>query len=167
MFSIKENILVNYVRADKLFCRMCMRAVSDLHNFTANEVIVLMFLSNPDNAPMDTATEIAYYRNISKGLIARSVESLTQRGFLAQTRDQNDRRIVHLRLTAQSDEISRRLGECRRDFISRIQQGMSLEDRELFQRVSKTFARNLDSLWQCESKKKRKGKETHEQFEKT
>lgn len=146
MLGLKVNMLLNYIRADKLYQKLCMDALSSYGSFTANEVLVLMFLTNPDNAPMDTATDIAFYRNMSKGMIAKSVESLTGRGYLEQERDRVDRRIVHLKLTGESRPLADCLLGCRNAFLGRMGQGMTEEDQKAFQRVSRIFEENVGKM---------------------
>ena len=51
---------------DKAYRKMCALAVAE-YNFTPNEIVVLMFLSN--NPGLDSASDIAHYRNIAKGLV--------------------------------------------------------------------------------------------------
>lgn len=146
MFGFRENLLANFAKMDKVYRRLCFDAVRDLDEFTQNEVLVLMFLTNPDNAPMDTATDISVFRSVSKGMVARSVESLSRRGYLRQRRDERDRRVVHLIPTEQCEEAGRRFAEVRQAFTRRMERGLSTADRKVMERVSCLFEQNLAQL---------------------
>lgn len=52
--------------------------VSEELELTQNEIDVLLFLHN--NAPLNTASDIARYRAMSKSMISKSVDSLYKRG---------------------------------------------------------------------------------------
>lgn len=145
MLDFEDGILVNMSKMDKLFRKKCFACVAE-YAFSPCEILVLMFLSNEKNAPMDTARDISYYRNISKSLVAKSVDSLCQKGFLVQHRDSKDRRQVHLCLTEKSAPISGRLNECRRSFIRSMEAGIAPEEKQVLLRVSRQIEANLNSM---------------------
>ena len=59
---------------DKVYRRFYQHELAE-YQFTPNEIAVILFLYN--NAPdLDTATDIVRCKGISKGLVARSVDSL-------------------------------------------------------------------------------------------
>ncbi len=143
MIILGEGIFLSLSRIDKLYRRMCARAVADW-GFTPNEIVVLMFLAN--NAPMDTATDIVRYRGISKSLVAKSVDNLMKRGFLLAARDTGDRRIVHLALTKDSGSVVKRLRDCRRELGDALTKGISHENQQLLNTLSKQMEDNLNNL---------------------
>ena len=63
----------------------------------------MIFLSN--NQTINTAKELAFCLNISKGLIARSVESLSKRDLIEAKEDHKDKRVKHLLLKDNSEGI--------------------------------------------------------------
>ncbi len=128
---------------DKAYRKMCALAVAE-YNFTPNEIVVLMFLSN--NPGLDSASDIAHYRNISKGLVAKSVEALCEKGYLETGKDKKDRRLVHLYLTEKSDEVVAKLRRCRSEFIQELYNGVTEADREAMRRVTTILNQNLDRI---------------------
>ncbi len=91
---------------------------------TPGEVTALLFLYN--NAPhLDTATDIARCKGLSKALVARSVESLQQKGYLTAERDRRDRRVVHLALSEKSRPISREIGQKQDDILQKLGEGIA------------------------------------------
>lgn len=140
----KEEGYFSYVaKVDKIYRKLCDQAVAE-YCFTPNEIVVMMFLSN--NPGLDSASDIVHYRNISKGLIAKSVESLCEKGYLETGKDAKDRRLIHLHLTGKSHEIVRRLQKCRRSFIKQLQQGVAQEDLDAMARAISVMNVNLECI---------------------
>ncbi|WP_339789008.1 helix-turn-helix domain-containing protein [Tissierella sp.] len=52
---------------------------------TQNEIDVLLFLHNA--APLNTASDIARYRAMSKSMILKSVDALYRKGYLSYETD--------------------------------------------------------------------------------
>ena len=68
--------------------------VSEELELTQNEIDVLLFLHN--NAPLNTASDIARYRAMSKSMISKSVDSLYKRGYLSYDIDELDKILSEL-----------------------------------------------------------------------
>lgn len=143
MYKEYQGLAVHYSKIDKVFRRMCIQAV-DEYQFTPNEIVVLMFLAN--NPGIDSASDIAHFKNISKGLVARSVESLCEKGFLCTSKDPNDRRLIHLHLTEESGEVMKRLHSCLREFVVELQDGVSAEDLSAMKRATAVMDENLENM---------------------
>ena len=139
----QKGFIITLAKVNKLLQRACAAAVSE-YRFTPNEVEVLLFLMN--NPAHDTATEIAQYRNVSKALVAKSVESLCRRGFLTAERDTRDRRVVHLHLSGQSSGIARRLLACEDALFARIEQGIPPACLDAAGQAFPILRENIDSL---------------------
>ena len=103
-----------------------------------------MFLAN--NPGYDSASDIAHFRNISKGLVAKSVETLCERGYLRAGKDLKDRRPIHLSPTDKSDDIVARLRKCRQEFAGKLYAGVPQEDMEAMARTTKVINENLDNI---------------------
>ena len=143
MYNIQEGYFIHFAKVNKVYKKMCYQSVEE-YRFTPNEIEVMMFLAN--NPGMDSASDIAFYKNISKGLIAKSVESLCLKGFLTTRKDTKDRRLIHLILTPQSDDIVKRLQACKREFIKQLQKGVADEDLAAMDRATEIMNRNLDEM---------------------
>lgn len=128
---------------EKVHKKMCFEVVMEYH-FTPNEILVLMFLSN--NPDFDTAKDIAYYRNISKGLIAKSVESLAEQGFLILKKDEKDRRKIHLILSEKSQAVVERIREISKDFQEQLLEGVPEEYLEILDKTSSIMEKNLEKM---------------------
>lgn len=143
MYYIKEGYFVHFAKLNKVYRKMCYQAVEE-YRFTANEIEVMMFLAN--NPGLDTASDIAGYKNISKGLVAKSVDSLCRSGYLATQKDTRDRRVIHLILTEQSAPVVERLKHGRTEFINLLQAGVEPADLEAMERATEQMNKNLNEM---------------------
>ena len=142
----EETFFMDALRLEKLY-RSCVRGAASNCWLTPNETVVLLFLSR--HAPQqDTATDIAAARGISKALVARSVDCLHRRGFLEGERDENDRRIIHLRLCGEGIEIAEQLQQKCGQVASQLQQGIPAEELKAVHTIIKKMRRNLDTVLQ-------------------
>ena len=152
-----EGYFAYYAKIDKVYRKLCALEVAE-YCFTPNEIVVLMFLAN--NPGYDSASDIAHFRNISKGLVAKSVETLCERGYLKAGKDLKDRRLIHLSLTEKSDDIVTRLRKCRQEFAGKLYDGVPREDMEAMARTTKVINQNLDDILKgMKSMEPKKGKE--------
>lgn len=146
MSQIKNSFFGEFVKMEKIYKRYMAEAVAEYH-FTPNEITVLLFLYN--NAPeLDTATQIARYKGISKGLVAKSVESLCRRGLLEARRDPADRRVVHLTLSAASSPVATRLRQGETAFLTRLQAGIEPTAVETLNRTLAQMLKNLNGIFE-------------------
>ena len=143
MYKIQEGYFIHFAKVNKVYRKICYQTVEEYH-FTPNVIEVMMFLSN--NPGMDSASDIAFYKNISKGLVAKSVESLYNKGFIKTEKDTKDRRLIHLILTKQSDDVVKRLQNCKREFIKQLQKGVTEEDLAAMDRATSIMNQNLDEM---------------------
>lgn len=122
MLSNPGRLFEKLQKIDKMYRRYYQLELAE-YGFTPNEVSVILFLHN--NAPdMDTASDIVRCKGISKGLVARSVESLCQKGYLAAVRDPEDRRIIHLELSEKCAPIIDRIENRQNELARRIEAGV-------------------------------------------
>ena len=71
--------------------------------FSPNEISILIFLDN--NPSISTSRELVYFLNVSKGLISRSIDSLSRKGYVECKVDEKDHRCQHILLTKKSQRI--------------------------------------------------------------
>ena len=141
----EDSLFVDALKLEKLY-RSCVREAVGSIRLTPNEIDVLLFLSC--NAPHhDTATDIAAARGISKALVARSVDGLHRRGFLESERDENDRRVVHLRLCGEGIEVAERLKQTGVRVAQKLRENVTDEELQTAHRIMCKMQHNLDTLY--------------------
>ncbi len=124
----------------KKYQENCKSSLGD-YSFTPNETSMMVcLLKNPE---VDTAKDIAKKMGISQSLICRSVDSLTRKGFLKVVRDSEDRRINHLTLNLDDDNLKKILLSMDLSFENIMMEGVADEDLAIFQRVVARMAENV------------------------
>ena len=98
------------------------------YKLTRNEKDILLFLHN--NPRFDTAVDIVQYRSISKSLVAKSVSSLTARGFLSQSVDTTDGRYIHLTITPEASGAVTELKNAQYQFLKRCGEGLTKDEQQ-------------------------------------
>lgn len=117
-------------------------AAAPEYSLTQNEKDVLLFLYN--NKPLDTAGDIVKYRSISKSLVAKSVKSLSARGFLQQIPDQNDGRYVHLKILPAAQDAVSQLKEAQNALHAALASRLSPEDQQELRRLLGLIMAGID-----------------------
>lgn len=143
MIPVEDGPFAYFAKIDKIYRKMCGEAVAE-YDFTPAEIVVLMFLSNhPD---INTSRDIASYRNISKGLVARAVDSLCSRGYLYAKKDEVDRRLLHLHISSQCGDVVERLQKFKRLFWQEMHRGIPEEQMEIFQETIQRMYDNVNHM---------------------
>lgn len=136
---------------DKVYRRFYQHELAE-YQFTPNEIAVILFLYN--NAPdLDTATDIVRCKGISKGLVARSVDSLCREGYLTAVREPADRRIMHLKLSEKSRPLTERIAVKQKELAGKIECGITPEELRITSATLDKLLINTEQLL--------KGKENH------
>lgn len=143
---VVEDFFENYFKLERAYRRFYHSEMERYH-LSPNELLVLLFLARSDRSS-DTARDIASYEGVSKALVARSVEGLSEKGYIRIERDTGDRRVCHLYLTESSDSIIRIITERQREFFDMMTDGASDEDIAVVQRV---ICRFMDNITRMES----------------
>lgn len=104
------------------------------YGLSPSEVDILIFLANNPN--INTAKEMRPFLQVSKGLIARSLETLLTRGFLRTETDEKDHRRQHIYLETKAQALIAILAKRRQNVEALILEGVS---KEQIQTVVQTF----------------------------
>ena len=119
--------------------------VSEELELTQNEIDVLLFLHN--NAPLNTASDIARYRAMSKSMISKSVDSLYKRGYLSYDIDELDKRCIHLKIEPVAMPIVKKLHEVQKQFFDILTSNISEEEYKVMETVlNKMYENIIDEL---------------------
>ena len=123
--------------------------VSEEWELIQNEIDVLLFLHN--NAPLNTASDIARYRAMSKSMISKSVDSLYKRGYLSYDIDELDKRCIHLKIEPVAMPIVKKLHEVQKQFFDILTSNISEEEYKVMETVlNKMYENIIDELEEWE-----------------
>lgn len=115
--------------------------VSREYGISRTELDILMFLAN--NSQYDTAKEIVENRMITKSCVSKAVESLVKKGYITTREDEADRRIIHLVLKEEADEVISLGMKAQENMAEKICSGIPAEDMEAFNRTYEKIAENI------------------------
>ena len=135
-----KGLLLLYRRIQKLYDRH-MDDIRKSFSLSRIEITIISFLHN--NPGLDTAGDIAEYRMLSKGNVSQSVEALIQKGYLERFPDSEDRRRIHLSLTAHASEIVRQIDEIKRDFYQALAEGLTESEIKQYQAITDNITENV------------------------
>ena len=131
-----EDFFENYFKIEKAY-RKYFQDEMEKYHLTPNELLVLLFLAR-DNGGCNTARDIAQYEGVSKGLVARSVESLVEKQFLVV-------RICHLYLTQQCSALTEQMTEKKAAFFRRLAEGIPEEAIATTEQTLRRFMENISA----------------------
>lgn len=138
-----EDFFENYFKIEKAY-RKYFQDEMEKYHLTPNELLVLLFLAR-DNGGCNTARDISQYEGVSKGLVARSVESLVEKQFLVVERDAADKRICHLYLTQQCSALTEQMTEKKAAFFRRLAEGIPEEAIATTEQTLRRFMENISA----------------------
>ena len=90
-------------------------------NLSRIEIIILTFLYN--NPSYDSARDIVEFRMLQRGNVSAAVDTLEKKGYLIRYTDSDDKRIVHLKLTEQTNDIVHAIEE-KQEALLRVKKEM-------------------------------------------
>ena len=113
-------------------------------DLTRNELDVLLFLHN--NPEYDRAADIVSRRGIAKSHVSMSVANLENKGLLLRQFDENDRRIAHLKLTADALPIAQEARENQIRYFSALYDGITEEEFLLWGKITEKVCSNIENF---------------------
>lgn len=130
-------------KVQKDYRHYCVSLLKEYH-FTSYEVDVLTFLVN--NPKLDKAKDIVYIKGISKGLVAKAVKSLYDKGYIDIRMDDKDHRCMHLLLSDKCEDIKKIITNSTKKFTMCLQDGITSDDVMLINSIFMKMNKNLDEF---------------------
>ena len=112
-------------------------------NLSRIEIIILTFLHN--NPSYDSARDIVEFRMLQRGNVSAAVDTLEKKGYLTRDTDPDDKRIIHLKLTEQTDDIVRAIEEKQEALVLCIFAGFSEDEKKNFAAYNARLYQNVMS----------------------
>ena len=138
--------MMNHAYMQKKWFEAQFKPICREHELKNSELNVLLALHL--NHSIKTAVDIEKFGEMKRGNISVCVDILSQRGFIIQTIDENDRRFKRLKLTEKAEEILENCDEIINSYCSYIFRGVSKEEFEICDKVFKKMNENLDELYE-------------------
>ncbi len=124
----------------KAYEKMFYQLTEELQ-LTQNEIDVLLFLHN--NAPLNTASDIARYRAMAKSMISKSVDSLYRKGYLSYETDEIDKRCIHLKIEPVAIPIAEKLHDVQNFFFDILTCNITGEEYKAMETALKKMYQNI------------------------
>lgn len=108
---------------------------------TQNEIDVLLFLYN--NALLNTASDIARYRAMSKSMISKSVDALYRKGCLSYETDEIDKRCIRLKIEPVAIPMVEKLYKVQKGFFDTLTYNITNEEYKAMETVLNKMYQNI------------------------
>ncbi len=106
-----------------------------------NAFAILRFLCR--HPRIDKAADIARYCGFSTSLASRSIDGMVRQGILDTVRDEQDRRINHVRIREECKEIEKLIADIDEKFYQDLTRGIPAEELAVFFDVFRRMMLNL------------------------
>ncbi len=130
-------------KAQKGYSRL-MDPICKKHDLTRKELDVMLFLAN--NPGRDRAVDIVSGRGLSKSHVSISVTGLEEKGLLLRREDPEDRRTIHLHLTAAATPIVEEGRLRQRRFFAYLHNGVTQEQIDAIVSFAKMVNENIQNI---------------------
>lgn len=133
-----ETMMNYFSQIRKYYANILNEYMKDV-KLSSNEISILIMLSN--NQSITTSVQLYVLLGVSKGLVSRSVEHLISSGYLLSKRDEDDRRIVHLYLSEEGQQIVCRINK----EVTKINEKLLADiSEEEIEQMEKTMTKIID-----------------------
>lgn len=118
-----------------------VQPVIDEYDLRPVELDILVLLHREKN--IDTAKAIVQRKRLSKAHISKSIDNLSEKGFIQVCEDEDDHRILHIQLTGKSQEVVKRMIAIYEECKEIMQTGISQEELEVVKNVVLKMNENI------------------------
>lgn len=113
-------------------------------SLSQNEIDILLFLNN--NPTLDTAKDICHFRVMSKSMISKSVESLSERGYILLNANKKDKRRINLKLTLKAQATLLKLEEAQKNIFKTLTHGITKEEKQIIKDIFHKLDMNISKI---------------------
>lgn len=123
-------------------CRIFAERKLKEFDLSFGEQVIIMFLSTHENVNQDTISKTYM---IDKGMIAKTLNRLEQKGFVMRKQNPDNRRENIISLTQKGREILNNMGLILKEWNEILYEGMSREDIACVKRLTGKMAENVSN----------------------
>ena len=136
-----NDIVMSGVQLKKLISKKA-EPVMEEYDLRSEELDILVFLHNEKN--VDTAKGIIERKHLSKAHISKSIDNLRTGGFIQITEDEEDHRVLHIRLTDKSNEVIRKMSGVYAECRDIMMNGISEEELNIVKTILRHMNENVN-----------------------
>lgn len=134
------DFLTSAYTGKKLYEKYCCEAYKK-YGLTINEGDVLLHVYFQGGE--SRARDIVEQKWVSKSQVSKSVDKLTSMGYLTASVDENDRRLVNLRLTDEAENAVCDLRKATESFLKKMFDGIDIKEIRELNRVLAKMSENV------------------------
>ena len=138
---MEHNTMMVWAQSVKQLCTKSMEPLMAAFDLTMIEVGIVLFLS--EGSPCDTCRDIADSLLLAKSNVSTAVEHLVQKGFIARTPDQLDRRKVHLTLLPAAHALVQQGQTARKTLLAELMSGFTPEEIGQMERLEQKLLEQI------------------------
>lgn len=122
------------------YCRTFAERKLKEFDLSFGEQVIIMFLSQHENVNQDT---ISKRYMIDKGMIAKTLNKLEQKGFIMRKQNPNNKRENIISLTQKGTDILNNMGDILKEWNEILYEGMSEEEITCVKRLTGNMVGNV------------------------
>lgn len=120
-----NDVVMSGIQLKKLLARKS-ESIMNEYDLRPVELDILVFLQKEKE--VDTAKGIIERKHLSKAHISKSIENLRNGRFIQIVEDENDHRILHIRLTEKSNEVINKMNRIYSECKEIMQKGIDSDE---------------------------------------
>lgn len=136
-----SELIMSGLQLKKLIARKAEPVMRE-YDLRPVELDILVFLKKEKE--IDTARGIMQKKHLSKAHVSKSIENLHTRGFIRITEDEEDHRLLHIRLTDKSEEVVWKVTSVYTECKQILQEGIREEEFAVMNRVIQKMTENVN-----------------------
>lgn len=136
-----NDVVMSGLQLKKLLARKSESIMRE-YDLRPVELDILVFLRKEKE--VDTAKGIIERKHLSKAHISKSIENLRNGGFIQIVEDENDHRILHIRLTERSNEVITKMNQIYSECKDIMQEGIGSDELAVVKRVIAKINDNIN-----------------------
>lgn len=138
----------NFLHFEKLFWQLSRKMEHQwrdiyVQTFPGSQSYIMYLLEQRGSKKM---SELADSLHVTAGAVTTASNQLIKQGYIARTRDEKDRRVVHLELTEKGRNILNKLQNEGRRMMKLVFNDISDSDLKLMNTIFKQATINLDNM---------------------
>lgn len=136
-----HDVVMSGIQLKKLLAKKSEHIMQE-YDLRPVELDILVFLRKEKE--VDTAKGIIERKHLSKAHISKSIENLRNGGFIQIVEDEDDRRILHIRLTEKSNDVINKMNQVYSDCKEIMQKGIDSDELTVVKRVIAKMNENIN-----------------------
>ncbi len=136
-----NEVVMSGIQLKKLLAKKSEHIMQE-YDLRPVELDILAFLRKEKE--VDTAKGIIERKHLSKAHISKSIENLRNGGFIQIIEDENDHRILHIRLTEKSNEVINKMNQIYSECKDIMQRGIDSDELAVVKRVITKINENIN-----------------------